>query len=147
MARFDFNRVFLVGRLTHEPELKYTQKGTAVANFSIAVNRNYTDSSGARQEETDYLRVVVWSRQAENCKNYLVKGQQVFIEGSLRSRTYEDKEGRKVNVVEVVASRVQFLDKPRGASGDSNPSGYTENTRFDDNESHSEDDPDDDIPF
>ncbi len=106
------NRVFLIGNLTRDPELRYVPSGTAVASFDIAVNRAYSAASGEKKEETSFIRVVVWARRAEVCAEYLGKGSPVFVEGRIRSRSWETPEGQKRSTVEVVANNVQFL---RGA--------------------------------
>ncbi len=103
------NRVFLIGNLTRDPELRYVPSGTAVTTFDIAVNRAYTAQSGEKKEDTSFLRIVVWARLAEVCAEYLTKGSPVFVEGRLRSRSWETQEGQKRNTVEVVAQSVQFL--------------------------------------
>ena len=102
------NKVFLIGRLTRDPELRYTGSNIAVATFSIAVNRNFANASGER--EADFINIVVWRKQAENVKNYISQGSQVAIDGRMQTRTYDDKDGKKVYVTEVVADNVQFLD-------------------------------------
>lgn len=102
------NRVVLVGRLTRDPELKYTPNGVAVANFTIAVNRPFKNQSG--ENEADFINGVVWRKPAENLANYMKKGNQIGIDGRLQSRTYEDKDGKTVYVTEVVADSVQFLE-------------------------------------
>jgi single-strand DNA-binding protein len=99
------NRVILIGRLTRDPELKYTPNGTAVANFSIAVNRKFN------KEETDFIDIVAWRQSAEFCANYGSKGRLMAIEGRLQVRNYENKEGQKRKAVEVIADDVRFLDK------------------------------------
>lgn len=101
------NKVFLLGRLTREPELRYTESNTPVASFSIAVNRNFTNQAG--EKEADFINVIVWKKRAENCKNYLTKGSQVAIEGRIQTRNYDGQDGRKVYVTEVVADNVEFL--------------------------------------
>lgn len=101
------NKVFLIGRLTRDPELRYTADNNAVANFSIAVNRTYTNQAGER--EADFINIIVWRKAAENVKNYLGKGSQVAIDGRIQTRTYE-KDGKKNYVTEVVADSVEFLD-------------------------------------
>ena len=103
------NRVILIGRLTKDPELRYTQNGTAVASFTLAVNRTRTNQQGER--EADFIPVVVWQKQAENCANFIGKGSLVAVEGRLQIRTYDDKEGQRRWVTEVVAENVRFLDK------------------------------------
>lgn len=106
------NRVLLTGRLTRDPEVRYTPSGHAVATLALAVNRPYKDQAGAWQEETCFLSVVVWDRQAELAGEQLKKGSAVFVEGRLTSRSWETPEGQKRQVLEVRADRVQFLDRP-----------------------------------
>ncbi len=103
------NKILLVGRLAQQPELRYTQNGVAVARFTIAVNRPFTNQQGER--DADFIDVVVWRAQAENCANYLSKGRLVGVEGRLQIRSYETAEGQKRRVAEVVADRVEFLDR------------------------------------
>ena len=100
------NRVILIGRLTRDPELRYTQQGTAVARFTLAINRKF------KREETDFIDIVVWQKQAENCAQYLTKGQLAMVEGRLQVRNYEGQDGQKRKAVEVVADDVKFLSKP-----------------------------------
>lgn len=107
------NRVVLVGRLTKDPELRYTPNGVAVATFTLAVNRTFMNQSGER--EADFINCVVWRKQAENMANYLRKGSLTGIEGRIQTRSYENQEGRRVYVTEVVADSVQFLE-PKGSS-------------------------------
>lgn len=104
-----FNRVFLIGNLTRDPELRYVPSGTAVTTFTVAVNRAYTASSGEKKEEVTFVRVVVWARLAEVCGEYLSKGSQVFVEGRLQSRSWDSPEGQKRSTIEVIASNIQFL--------------------------------------
>jgi len=101
------NKVFLIGRLTRDPELRYTSSNIATASFSIAVDRNFTNQSGER--EADFINIVVWRKQAENVKNYLTKGSQVAIDGRIQTRSYDGQDGQKRYVTEVVADNVQFL--------------------------------------
>lgn len=103
------NRVFLIGNLTRDPELRYVPSGTAVVNFDLAVNRVFVTQSGEKKEEVCYIRVVVWGRRAEVCGEYLSKGSPVFVEGRLRSRTWQTQDGQKRSTIEVVATSVQFL--------------------------------------
>ena len=107
------NKVLLIGNLTRDPELRYVPSGTAVATFSIAVNRVYTSQAGEKKEEVSFIRIVVWGRRAEVCGEYLSKGSPVFIEGRLQSRSWEGQDGQKRSTMEVIADNVQFL---RGAS-------------------------------
>ncbi len=102
------NRVILIGRLTADPELRYTQSGTAVANFRIAVDRPFTNQSGER--ETDFIPIVVWDKQAETCANYLNKGRLVAVDGRMQVRSYDAQDGSRRWVTEVVAQDVRFLD-------------------------------------
>ncbi len=110
------NRVVLVGRLTRDPELRYTPNGIAVASITLAVNRTFSNQQGNR--EADFINVIVWRKQAENVANYLRKGSLTGVDGRLQTRNYENNEGKKVFVMEVVADSVQFLDsKGSGGSG------------------------------
>jgi len=108
------NRIILIGRLVADPQLRYTQNGTAVANFRIAVDRPFTNQQGER--ETDFIDIVTWRRLAEVCANNLAKGRLVGVEGRLQVREYE-YEGQRRRQAEVVADNVQFLDRPREGSG------------------------------
>lgn len=101
------NKVILIGRLTKDPELRYTSSNIATASFSLAVDRNFTNQNGER--EADFINIVVWRKQAENCKNYLSKGSQVAVEGRIQTRSYDGQDGQKRYVTEVVADNVQFL--------------------------------------
>lgn len=103
------NKVFLVGNLTRDPELRYTPGGTPVATLGLAVNRTYKGKDGQNQQDTCFLNVVVWSQMAEVSNQYLQKGSPVLIEGRLQSRSWENSEKQRRTVIEVVASRVQFL--------------------------------------
>ena len=111
------NKVFLIGRLTRDPELRYTGNNTAVASFSLAVQRNFTNQAGER--EADFFNISVWRKQAENVKNYLSQGSQVAIEGRLQTRSYDDANGQKRYVTEVVADNVEFIGS-RNSSNNSN---------------------------
>ena len=108
------NRVLLIGNLTKDPELRYTPSGTPVANLRLAVNSSFKDQSGARKEETCFVTIVVWSRQAEICQQYLKKGRAIFVEGRLLYRSWE-AEGKTRSTMEVRADRIQFLGPPPGA--------------------------------
>ncbi len=110
------NKVFLIGNLTRPPELRYTPSGTAVADVRLAVNRNYTTQGGERREDTCFLTVVVWGKQAESCGEYLDKGSPILVEGRLQTREWEGKDGQKRTVTEVVAERVQFMGRGKGAA-------------------------------
>ena len=110
------NKVFLLGNLTRVPELRYTPSGTAVADLRIAVNSDYTTQSGDKRQETCFINVVVWGKQAESCREYLDKGRSILVEGRLQTRDWEGKDGQKRTVTEIVANRVQFMDRARGAA-------------------------------
>ena len=101
------NKVVLIGRLTRDPELRYTGNNTPVATFSLAVDRPF--NSNTQERGTDFIPIVVWNKQAENVKNYLTKGSQVGIDGRIQTRSYDDKDGQKRYVTEVVANNVEFL--------------------------------------
>ncbi|HEY3375223.1 MAG TPA: single-stranded DNA-binding protein [Candidatus Aquicultor sp.] len=105
------NQVLLIGRLTRDPELRFTPSGAAVANIGIAVNRRYKGNDGEWVEEASFFNVVAWSKQAEFVNEYLRKGNQILVEGRLQSRSWETPEGQKRSAVEVVANRIQGLDK------------------------------------
>jgi len=107
----DLNKVFLIGRLTHDPELRYTPNGTPVADLKLATSRKYATREGENREETLYIVVTVWNRQAENCCQYLRKGRAVHVEGYLKEETWETREGEKRSKIKVEAERVQFLER------------------------------------
>lgn len=109
------NKVILIGNLTRDPELSETNSGIAVCRFSIAVSRDYANSEGNR--ETDFFNITVWRGRAENCGKYLRKGNKVAVVGTLQNRSYEDKDGIKRNVTDIVASEVEFLT-PKNAQSD-----------------------------
>lgn len=104
------NKVMLIGRLGRDPELRYTQGGTPVANFSMATDESYRGKDGNTVEQTEWHNIVAWGRQGENCANYLSKGSLVFVEGSLQTRKWQDKQGQDRWTTEIKAFRVQFLD-------------------------------------
>lgn len=109
------NVVILIGRLTKDVELRYTQAGKAVATFTLAVDRPFTNQAGER--EADFIPVVVWGKLAEHCANYLGKGRQAAVEGRMQTRFYEDQNGQRRRVTEVVANSVQFLDRAKESGG------------------------------
>jgi single-strand DNA-binding protein len=111
------NKAILIGNLGRDPELRYTQNGQAVANFTLATNETWTDKSGERVERTEWHRIVVWGKMAESCGQYLSKGRTVYIEGRIQTREWEDKDGNKRYTTEINAQTVQFLGGPRGESG------------------------------
>ena len=104
------NKVVLVGRLTKSPELRYTSQGTAVAGFTLAVNRRVKKD---QEKQADFITIVVWGTMGENCSKYLHKGSQAAVCGRIQTRNYENKEGKKVYVTEIVAEEVQFLDSKK----------------------------------
>jgi single-strand DNA-binding protein len=109
------NRVVLVGRLTKDPELRYTPSGVAMARFTLAVNRTFSNQQGDR--EADFINCVVWRKQAENTANFLKKGSLAGVEGRIQTGSYEGQDGKRVYTTDVVADSVQFLE-PRSSSGD-----------------------------
>jgi len=111
------NKVMIIGRLGRDPELRYTNTGTPVANLNIATDEGYTDKQGNRVDRTEWHRVNVWDRQAENCNNYLSKGSLVYVEGSLQTRQWQDQQGQTRYSTEIRAIRVQFLDTRRSQQG------------------------------
>ena len=114
----NLNKVFLIGRLTRDPELRYTQSGTAVAEFGLAINRNFTTSTGEKREETTFVDVIVWRRKAEVVCEYLGKGAPLFVEGRLELDTWETSDGQKRSKLRVVADNFQFLQAGSGARGE-----------------------------
>lgn len=133
------NKVILIGNLTRDPDYGETQSGISFCNFSIAVNRPYSDSNGERQ--TDFFNIKTWRGQADNCAKYLRKGSKVGVVGSLQTRTYEDNDGNKRNVTEIIANEVEFLSSAN-KSDDSN-----ETSRAQRNRPELEPIDDDNLPF
>ncbi|MFD2117420.1 single-stranded DNA-binding protein [Paenibacillus yanchengensis] len=122
------NRVILIGRLTRDPELRYTPAGVAVTQFTLAVDRSYTTGQGER--EADFIPVVTWRQLAENCANYLRKGRLAAVEGRIQVRNYENNEGKRVYVTEVIADNVRFLESNRdtnAARDEGNSGNYQSN--------------------
>lgn len=105
------NTIILIGRLTRDPELRYTPAGIAVCSFSLAVDRRFTNQQG--EKETDFIEIVVWRQQAERVAEHMRKGRMVAVQGRLQIRNYEDRDGNKRKAAEVVADEVRFLDSPR----------------------------------
>jgi single-strand DNA-binding protein len=149
------NKAILIGNLGRDPELRYTQNGQAVVNFTLATSENWTDRSGERQERTEWHRIVAFAKTAELCAQYLSKGRTVYIEGRIQTRDWEDKEGNKRTTTEINANTVQFLGGPRseggGASGGprtggGDPAGGGRETGTS-GASDSPPAPEDDIPF
>src|SRR5262245_48279149 len=114
----NFNKVFLMGRLTRDPELRYTPQGTSVSDLGLAVNREYTLQNGERRKETVFVDVTVWKKQAEICCQYLKKGSPIFIEGRLAMDSWEGQDGQKRTKMRVVADNFQFIGGGRGAGGE-----------------------------
>lgn len=168
------NRVVLVGRLTRDPDLRYTPNGVAVANFTIAVNRPFSNQQGDR--EADFINCVVWRRPAENLANYMKKGSLIGVDGRVQTRNFEGQDGKRVYVTEIVADSVQFLEtkgsqgggqyQPDGYQGNQNnqnqyqqnPFSSNQNQGFNQNQNQNQEDPfknngepidisDDDLPF
>ncbi len=151
------NKVILVGRLGQNPEVRYTPSGAAVANFSIATSETWVDKSGQKQDKTEWHRIVVWGKTAENCSQYLTKGRQVYVEGRLQTRQWQDKDGQTKSTTEIQAQTVQFLgtgaaagssEKPSRDSGMADPSmGATHTSPSSSNLSMEPSFTEDDIPF
>ena len=121
------NRATIIGNLGSEPEMRFTPSGNPVTSFRVATNRFYNTPEGERKEETEWFTVVTWNRLAENCNQYLTKGQQIYAEGRLHTRTWEGQDGQKRTSVEIIANNVIFLSK-RG-------SGAPSSERFEEGES------------
>lgn len=154
------NNVVLVGRTTKEPDLRYTSNGTAVANFTLAVNRTFTNQDGER--EADFINCVIWRKAAENLANMVGKGAQIGVTGRIQTRNYENKEGQRVFVVEVVAGNFQMLESRNKQKSQNNVNtgasnnNANEHSRNQQNSTQSNTDPfggssidvtDDDLPF
>ena len=120
------NKVMLIGNLGRDPELRYTQNGQAVANFTLATNESWNNKSGEREERTEWHRIVVWGKQAEVARDYLAKGRQLFVEGRIQTREWEDKEGQKRFTTEVIASNFVMLGRRDG--GDGGPPGPSQDS-------------------
>ncbi len=113
------NKCMIIGNLGRDPEMRYTPSGQAVTQFTVAVNRNYKDAQGERQEETEWFRIVAWGQQAEFAAEYLRKGAKVYIEGRLQTRQWEGQDGQKRYTTELVANTIQNLERrPRDDSGE-----------------------------
>ncbi len=114
------NKAILIGRLTRDPELRYTSSGRAVCQFSIAISRNYTNQQG--QRDTDFINCVVWDKQAENLAKYITKGRLIAVDGRIQTRNYDNNEGKKVYVTEVLANNIQFLESKNSGQGNNSES-------------------------
>jgi len=117
------NKAILIGNLGRDPEMRYTSNGTPVCNFSIATNEVYQDRSGQRQKRTEWHNIVVWSKLAEICNQYLTKGKQIYIEGRIQTREWDDRDGNKRRTTEIVANEMKMLSGPGDGFGDSSGSG------------------------
>ena len=137
------NKVFLLGNLTRDPELRHTAQGTSVATFGIAVNRTYRGNDGENKTEVSFFNIVVWGKIGENCAKFLSKGRPVLIEGRLQNRSYETQDGQKRTVTEIIADNVQFLGSSRDNRDES--AGSAEDVGFAADFSPSDDD--DAVPF
>ena len=118
------NRAIILGNLGKTPELRRTPSGQAVCDLTVATNESYTDKSGEKRENTEWHKVVVWGRSAENCVAYLDKGRSVCVEGRLQTRSWDDREGKKRYTTEIVASRVHFLPGGHGKDPGAGPLGH-----------------------
>jgi single-strand DNA-binding protein len=154
------NKVILVGNLGKDPELRYTASGTAVANFSLATTEKYKDRDGNSQEKTEWHNIVVWRQLAEICGKYLTKGKQIYIEGKLQTRSYDDRDGNKRYITEIVVDQMQMLGRAGGddSGGGSyqrreprqdRPAGSSQQKQSPQQNQYEEPpfNPDDDIPF
>ena len=141
------NKVILVGNLGRDPELRYIPSGQAVANFTLATNERWRDKEGNNQERTEWHRIVVWGKSAENCAQYLQKGRSVYVEGKLQTQEWEDKEGNKRKTTEVVAQTVQFLGGRGGAESGGGPAGDSGSSGTGSGGGQSHGPPSSDVPF
>jgi single-strand DNA-binding protein len=137
------NKAILIGNLGKDPEVRFTNNGKAVARFPIATSEVWTDAEGNRQERTEWHNIIVWGKQGETCGQYLAKGRQVFVEGSIRSRTYDDKNGNKRYITEIIAQRVRFL----GGGGGTRVAPEADATGVDEVAPSGPPPIDDDVPF
>lgn len=145
------NKAILVGNLGKDPELKYTPAGTAVCTFSLATTEKYKDKSGQMQDKTEWHNIVVWAGLAEICGKYLTKGKQVYIEGRIQNRSYDDRDGNKRYISEIVASEMQMLSRAGEQGGGGPATGGNRPAPAPQQKASREEDtqfnPDDDIPF
>jgi single-strand DNA-binding protein len=142
------NKVILIGNLGRDPELRYTQSGQPVANFTLATTESWSKRDGSgREEKTEWHRIVAWGRTGELCAQYLAKGRTVYVEGRLQTREWEDREGKKQRTTEVVAQTVQFLGGNRGAGAGAGGAAGASAPAAGPEPGVGEPPPDDDIPF
>lgn len=111
----NLNKVFIIGRLTADPQVRTTPSGLEVATFGVATNRNWTDKSGEKKEATEFHNLVVWGKQASIVNQFLTKGSTIFVEGRLQTRSWEGKDGQSRRTTEIIAERIQLGPKPTGA--------------------------------
>ena len=145
------NKAMIIGRLGADPEVRYTQNNTAVANMSVATSDRYKDSNGEFQERTEWHRVVAWGRLAEVCQQYLAKGSQVYFEGPIQTRSWENKEGQKQYSTEIKAQAMQMLDsrteKQQNSSGQDAHSESQQPVEQESQLAGDDSESDDDLPF
>lgn len=142
------NKVILVGNLGKDPELRYTPSGTAVCTFSLATTERFKNKQGEQQEKTEWHNIVVWAGLAEICGKYLTKGKQVYIEGRIQNRSYDDRDGNKRYITEIVANEMQMLSRAgdqQGGGGSGRPTSQADD--FSQAPEEPQFNPDDDIPF
>lgn len=125
-ARNSLNKVMLIGNVGSKPEVRYTNSGSAVANFNIATNEQWVDNDGNRQDRTEWHRIVTWRQQAEFCEKYIDKGQLLYVEGKLQTRSWEDKNGMKRYTTEVVVDTLTMLGGRSDSSGVKEPAASTQ---------------------
>jgi single-strand DNA-binding protein len=125
------NKVMIIGNLGRDPEMRYTPSGRPVTTFSVATTRSWHSSDGERHEDTEWFNVVAWSNLAEICKNYLHKGQQVYVEGRLQTRRWEDSDGNKHFAIELVAREMIMLGDRKDVPDDPGPEGFEEIEDYD----------------
>lgn len=143
------NKAIILGNLGRDPEVRFTQSGRAVANFPVATTDTWMDQENGRQERTEWHNIVVWGKQAESCGQYLSKGKQVYVEGRIQTRSYDDRDGNKRYITEIVAQRVQFLSGGggEGRSGQYGSGGASSGGGYEDQSGAPPLPDDDDVPF
>ncbi len=141
------NKAQLIGNLGRDAELKYTPSGQAVSTINVATTEIWNDKNGQKQERTEWHRCIIWGKTAENLSEYLVKGKQVYVEGRIQTRQWEDKDGIKRYTTEIKADRVQLLGGPNKGGGGSQGSSWPSSNQGDEQSSLPPSMPDDDIPF
>jgi single-strand DNA-binding protein len=142
------NKVILVGNLGKDPELRYTPSGTAVCTFSLATSERFKNKQGEQQERTEWHNIVVWAGLAEICGKYLTKGKQIYIEGRIQNRSYDDRDGNKRYITEIVANEMQMLSRAGDQQGGGGrPSSSSSEEDYSQAPAEPQFNPDDDIPF